>query len=225
VIRINLLPHRELKRTARRREFALMAAGAAVVGLAVWWTVHTVIDGMIGRQEARNQLLKTEIAALDKQIEEIRKLREQTQALVARKQVVETLQSNRTEVVRLLDQLVRQMPDGVFLKAVKQTGRRVNVSGYAQSSARVSTFMRNIEGSPWIGEPELVEIKAVQLNNQRVNEFSLNVAIKQPVIEGQEAPVKPAPGKAAPGKAAPGKAAPAKAAPAKAGLDPEDPKA
>ena len=99
------------------------------------------------------------------QIDEIRKLKEQTQALLARKRVVESLQTNRTETVRLLDQLVRQLPDGVFLKAIKQTGQRVNVVGYATSNARVSTLMRNFEASPWLESPSLIEIKAVSVEN------------------------------------------------------------
>ena len=104
----------------------------------------------IDNQNSRNALLKTEIAKLDEQIKEIDKLREQTQALLARKQVVETLQTNRTEAVHLLDQLVRQLPDGIYLRSVKQAGAKVTLIGYAQSNARVSTLMRNIEASPWL---------------------------------------------------------------------------
>src|SRR6266545_1026637 len=111
MIRINLLPHREQKRQARQRQFVSMLAGLAILGLAVVGLVHIVIAGRIENQVSRNALLKTEIAKLDEQIKEIDKLRDQTQALLARKQVVETLQANRTEAVHLLDQLVRQLPD------------------------------------------------------------------------------------------------------------------
>jgi type IV pilus assembly protein PilN len=180
MIRINLLPHRELKRAARRRQFIGLAVGTALGSLLVALGVHLWFSARIAEQQSRNQLLKTEIAALDKQIAEINKLREQTAALLARKQVVEALQSNRTEAVQLIDQLVRQLPDGVYLKQVKQTGAKVNLVGFAQSNARVSTLMRNIESSPWITAPELVEIKAATVNNQRMSEFSLNFSIKRP---------------------------------------------
>src|SRR5438552_2270301 len=174
MVRINLLPHREQKRLARQRQFISLAVGLAVVGL-----VHVIIAARIDNQINRNTLLKTEIAKLDAQIKEIDKLQEQTQALLARKQVVETLQSNRTEAVHLLDQLVRQLPDGLYLRSVKQAGPKVTLVGYAQSNARVSTLMRNIDSSPWLTAPELVEIKSVALDRQKVNEFTLNLQIKR----------------------------------------------
>src|SRR5881398_1430336 len=161
MVRINLLPHREQKRQARQRQFVSLAVGLAILGIAVVGLGHVVIAARINNQNNRNNLLKTEIAKLDEQIKEIDRLRDQTQALLARKQVVETLQANRTEAVHLLDQLVRQLPDGVYLKSVKQVGAKVTLNGYAQSNARVSTLMRNIEASPWVSEPNLVEIKLV----------------------------------------------------------------
>jgi type IV pilus assembly protein PilN len=179
MVRINLLPHREQKRQARQRQFVSMAIGLAVLALAVVGLVHVGIAARIENQNGRNALLKTEIAKLDEQIKEIDKLREQTQALLARKQIVETLQSNRTEAVHALDQLVRQLPDGVYLRSVKQNGPRLTLIGYAQSNARVSTLMRNIESSPWLEKPELVEIKSVALDKQKVNEFTLNLKLKR----------------------------------------------
>ena len=219
MIRINLLPHREQKRQARQRQFVSLAIGLAILGLAVILLVHVIFGAQIESQESRNNLLKTEIAKLDEQIKEIDKLREQTQALLARKQVVETLQSNRTEAVHLLDQMVRQLPDGIYLKSLKQTGAKVTLVGYAQSNARVSTLMRNIEASPWLQQPELVEIKSVPspvTKELRVNEFTLNVHIKQaaPPEEPKAAGVRPAPAVAAP--AAPVPTVPVPAAPAKA---------
>jgi len=190
MIRINLLPHRELKRAARRRQFIALAVGTAVGSALVALGVHLFLAARVDEQQSRNNLLKTEIAALDKQIQEINKLKEQTAALLARKQVVEALQSNRTEAVQLLDQLVRQLPDGVYLKQVKQTDAKVNVIGYAQSNARVSTFMRNVEASPYIAIPELVEIKAATVNNQRVSEFNLNFSMKRPQADGEKAAAK-----------------------------------
>ena len=199
MIRINLLPHREQKRQARQRQFVSIAIGLAILGLALVLLVHVVFNAQIESQESRNNLLKTEITKLDEQIKEIDKLREQTQALLARKQIVETLQSNRTEAVHLLDQMVRQLPDGIYLKSLRQSGSKVTLVGYAQSSARVSTLMRNIDASPWLQSPELVEIKSVPspvTKDLRVNEFTLNVQLKQaaPPEEPKAAPAsRPAP--------------------------------
>ena len=161
MIRINLLPHREQKRQARQRQFVSLSIGLTVLGLALVALGWVILGSQIEMQESRNNLLKTEISKLDEQIKEIDKLREQTQALLARKQVVETLQANRTEAVHVLDQMVRQLPDGIYLKSLKQTGAKITLVGYAQSSARVSTLMRNIDSSPWLQSPELVEIKSV----------------------------------------------------------------
>jgi type IV pilus assembly protein PilN len=212
MVRINLLPHREQKRQARQRQFVSMAIGLAVLGLATVGLVHVVIAARIDNQNGRNLLLTTEIAKLDEQIKEIDKLREQTQALLARKQIVETLQANRTEAVHLLDQLVRQLPDGLYLRSVKQAGPTVTLVGYAQSNARVSTLMRNIENSPWLTGPELVEIKSVPLDKQKINEFTLNLRLKQPA--GSTPAVTPAgaPAGAPPAARAPGAPPPAPAA-------------
>ena len=199
MIRLNLLPHREQKRQARKRQFVSLAISLSILAVAVIALVHVVMNTQIENQESRNKLLKTEIAKLDEQIKEIDKLREQTQALLARKQVVETLQTNRTDAVPLLDQVVRQLPDGIYLRSVKQADTRVTLTGYAQSNARVSTLMRNIESSPWLQRPELVEIRSVPqgAGGQRLNEFTLNVRVKRaPPIEAAPA-TKPPPGKAA----------------------------
>jgi type IV pilus assembly protein PilN len=181
VIRLNLLPHREQKRQARRRQFVSLSIGLVVLALAVVALGHVVLANQIETQNSRNELLKTEIAKLDAQIKEIDKLREQTLALLSRKQIVETLQTNRTEAVHLIDQIVRQLPDGIYLRSVKQADTRVTLVGFAQSNARVSTLMRNIESSPWLSGPALVEIKSAQLPNNggRVNEFTLNLQVKR----------------------------------------------
>jgi type IV pilus assembly protein PilN len=192
MVRINLLPHREQRRQARQRQFVSVAIGLSVLAIAVIGLVHVVIAARIENQNSRNALLNTEIAKLDEQIKEIDKLREQTQALLARKQIVETLQSNRTEAVHMLDQLVRQLPDGLYLRSVKQNGSRVTLIGYAQSNARVSTLMRNIESSPWLGSPELVEIKSVALDKQKINEFTLNLQMKRPTEAAPGTPARPA---------------------------------
>jgi type IV pilus assembly protein PilN len=210
MIRINLLPHREQRRQARQRQFVSLSIGLAVLGILVVIVVHGIFVVQIENQQSRNTLLKAEIGKLDEQIKEIDKLREQTQALLARKQVVETLQSNRTEAVHLLDQMVRQLPDGIYLRSMKQVGAKVTLIGYAQSNARVSTLMRNIESSPWLTQPELVEIKSVPspINKDlRVSEFTLNVQVKkvappeEPKAAGPSAAPAPAPAAPAPAPA------------------------
>lgn len=186
-VRINLLPHRAQKRAARQRQFVSIAVSLAILGFAVVGLVHGVLSAQIDNQKSRNALLKGEIAKLDDQIKEIDKLRDQIQQVLARKQVVETLQANRSEAVHLLDQLVRQLPDGIYLKSVKQSGAKITVTGYAQSNARVSTLMRNIDGSPWLDKPELVEIKLVpqpaapgqKAADAKINEFILNFQVKR----------------------------------------------
>jgi len=175
MIRINLLPHRELARASRRRQFTVLLSIAVATGLVAVVLGHTVIAAQQSRQEARNAFLTEEIAKLDGQIGEIKKIREQTQALLARKQVVETLQSNRTEVVHLFDQMIRLLPEGLYLKSFKQVGDVVTITGYAQSSARVSTLMRSLDDSPWFESASLIEIKAATVNNLRANEFVLTV--------------------------------------------------
>lgn len=179
MIRINLLPHREEKRKARRQQFYGLLGLVSVLAGVIVFLVITVIDGYISAQDAKNDFLKKEIVALDKQIDQIKRLKEQTQALLARKQIIEALQRDRAEAVLLLSELVKQMPEGVYIKSMKQTGARIALIGYAQSNARVSTLMRNIEASPWLEKPQLVEIKAVTVDKRRLSEFSLNAAIKR----------------------------------------------
>ena len=201
MIPINLLPHRAERRKAQQRQFFVLAAVTAGFAAAIVVVVHGFFAGRIENQNQRNKYLESEIAILDKQIDEIKKLKEQTQALLARKRVVESLQTNRTETVRLMDQLVRQLPDGVHLKSIKQTGQKVTVIGYATSNARVSTLMRNFEASPWLESPTLVEIKASKVGKENIvlNEFNLTVLISRPKEES--APTAPA-NKPAPASAA-----------------------
>jgi type IV pilus assembly protein PilN len=174
MIRINLLPHREEARKAKKQQFVALVAGVAVLGALVVFLGYTIINGYISNQNEANEFLKREIAVLDKQIAEIKRLKEQTQALLARKQIIEDLQRDRGETVYLLTELVRQVPDGVYLKSLKQDGGKVNITGYAQSNARVSALMRNLEASPWFESPQLIEVKAVVLNGRRSNEFAMN---------------------------------------------------
>jgi len=177
--RINLLPHREERRKRARQHFFVVSGGTAIVGVLIVGLMHTFYAAKIDTQNDRNKFLKNEIVKLDKDIAEIKKLRDEIAALLARKQVIETLQADRAQTVHLLDELVRQMPDGVYLKTVSQKGLRVNLLGYAQSNARVSTLMRNIETSPWLERPELVEVRAANVDKRRVSEFNMNLSLKR----------------------------------------------
>ena len=179
--KINLLPHREERRKRARTHFAVLGGMTAALGAVIVAAVWFVYQQKIGAQEARNTFMKSEIAKLDKEIDEIKEVKEKINALLARKQVIETLQTDRVQTVYLLDELVRQMPEGVFLKSVKQKGPGIELIGYAQSNARVSTLMRNIESSPWLANPNLVEIKAATLGKMRISEFNLKLALKRPV--------------------------------------------
>jgi type IV pilus assembly protein PilN len=176
-IRINLLPHRQLKKARQQRLFAIFSAVVVAGGLAVVVLGQALIINAQSSQDRRNAFLRDEIAKLDKQIAEIRQLKEKTQDLLARKDVVESLQSNRDEAVHLFDELAKRLPDGLYLKSVKQTGDMVALSGYAQSSARVSTLMRALEETSLFEEPLLVEVKSAQVGPLRVNEFALNVKL------------------------------------------------
>jgi type IV pilus assembly protein PilN len=199
VIRINLLPWREARRKAARQHLGVLGGMVAVLGLLIVGAVHLTIAGYIAVQSDRNEFLKRENVRLDKEIEEIKKLKSEIAALLARKQIIERLQTDRAQAVYLLQELVQQVPDGVYLKTIRQTGLKINMVGYAQSNARVSTLMRNFAASPYLENPDLVEIRAVSVSNKRVSEFNMNVSLKR--LQTEDA------GKA--GKAAP-KAAPAK---------------
>lgn len=180
--KINLLPHREERRKRARVHFAVLGGMTAALGIVIVAAGWVILQGRIGNQEDRNRYLKAEIAKLDKEIDEIKEVKDKISALLARKQVIETLQTDRVQTVYLLDELVRQMPEGVFLKSVKQTGPNVALVGYAQSNARVSTLMRNIESSPWLANPNLVEIKATTLGKMRISEFNLRLQLKRPAV-------------------------------------------
>ena len=186
-IRVNLLPHREERRKAQRKQLGILAGMVAALAVAVVVLIHGVIAGYISIQADRNTFLKKENASLDKEIDEIKKLQGEIAALLARKQVIERLQTDRAQVVYLLDQLVRQVPDGVYLKTIRQQGRRISLNGYSQSNARVSTLMRNMSSSPYLENPVLVEIKAATVSGKRVSEFTMNLNLKALQVEDPKA--------------------------------------
>lgn len=185
MIRINLLPHRAEKRKARKVQFIALSVISLFAGVLLIALVHGFISAKISYQEGRNLYLKQEIALLDKQIAEIKKLREQTSSLLARKNVVERLQSTRADVVHLMDQMLRILPDGVFIKTLKQSGSKITMVGFAQSNARVSTLMRAIEASPWLEAPALIEIHATTNAGARVSEYTLTFSLTKDMDQAE----------------------------------------
>jgi len=156
---INLLPWRQALRQRRKKEFFIGIVASVAIAALVTLLVHLTVSSMIDTQHRRNDLLKAEIAELDKAIEQIVALEEQKAHMIARMEVIETLQSSRPEVVKLFDQVVATLPEGVYLTSVKQSGRRLEFNGVAQSSTRVSAFMRNIDASETLSAPELKVIQ------------------------------------------------------------------
>jgi len=192
MMRINLLPHRAEKRRARQVQFIAFSVISVVLGAMLVGLGQVTISTQISFQERRNTYLKQEIVKLDTQIAEIKKLREETQALLERKNVVENLQSTRSDVVHLMDQMLRILPDGVYLKTIKQTGNKINLVGYAQSNARVSTLMRAIDDSPWLDSATLVVITSTKIGNNRISEFTLNFNLTKQQEAVDKLPAKPA---------------------------------
>jgi type IV pilus assembly protein PilN len=190
VILINLLPHREEKRRQRKRAFFAAVAASAVLGLVIAGAWYAVLMHLTSAQQSRNDFLKAEIGRLELQIKDIATLRAEIEALKARQKAVEGLQTDRNMPVYLLDELVKQTPEGVYLTSIKQTGQAVLVSGMAQTNERVSEFLRNtLYNSPWLEKPELVEIKTVATapgaagaarEQRRLNEFSMRLTLKRP---------------------------------------------
>ena len=188
MMRINLLPHRAEKRQARQAQFiAFSVISVLMAGLLVGF-VQIAIGTQISYQERRNTYLKLQTAILDKQIAEIKKLQEQTEALLARKNVVESLQSTRSDVVHLLDQMLRILPDGIYLKTLEQKGYKITLVGFSQSNARISTFMRAIEDSPWLDSPNLVEIHAVKAKGNRLSQFTMKFNLTKPKADVKARP-------------------------------------
>lgn len=182
MIRVNLLPHRQLRREARQRQFGLMAAFTAAVAVALVFMAYTVINAKIESQSERNNRLTQAIAKLDKEIADIKDLKNQISVMLERKQVVENLQTNRSQAVVVLDEVSRQLPDGMFLKSIKQLGDVITLEGVADTNARVATLVRNFNGSKVLESPGLVEIKAVTVNNQKQNIFTMTVKLKAPQV-------------------------------------------
>lgn len=184
MVKINLLPHREARRKERKTAFIAMLIAAMFTGGLLVIVVGGVISSRIAGQNERNEFIQAENSKLDIQIREIANLKQEIAALKARQQAVEDLQSDRNQPVYLMDELVRQVPEGTYLRAFRQSGQKVTLNGYAQSNEHVSSLLRNLgNASAWLEQPELVEIRATTTGQgkelRRVFEFTVNVGIKR----------------------------------------------
>ncbi|MBL8381357.1 MAG: PilN domain-containing protein [Burkholderiales bacterium] len=199
MIRINLLPHRELKRQARRRQFGILCAVVAAIGAGIVAMVGLFIGQQISSQQAVNAFIKKANQKLDDDIKEIAKLEDEIRGLKARQKAVEDLQGDRNIPVHVLDELVKITPDGIYLRTIKQTGNLVTLNGYAANNAKVADYVRNLTRNTWLGAPELVEIKAVSVGTgsaaKRLNDFTMRVSITRP--KDPAAPAAGAPGQPA----------------------------
>ncbi len=199
MILINLLPHREEKRQQRKRAFFAVLGVSAVAGLAIVGLWFTVLQQMTEAQQSRNAFLQTEITRLDAQIKDIATLRAEIEALKARQRAVEDLQTDRNIPVHLLDELVKQAPEGIFFTSIKQNGQVVSITGVAQTNERVSEFIRNtLYNSEWLEKPDLVEIKASAVttanrDQRRLFDFSMRVTLKRPQPPAPAMPTPTAP--------------------------------
>ena len=178
--RINLLPWRAERRKQRQKEFVSMLGLAAVLALLISFLIYMYYDGQIVGQQNRNEYLRQQIVLVDQQIAEIEELDRKKANLLARKQVIEQLQASRSQMVHLFDELVRTIPEGVRLSSIKQNGQTLTLEGRAQSNARVSSYMRNLEASGWMANPDLSIIEAKGADKGLPNMFSLKVTLKNP---------------------------------------------
>jgi len=190
MIRVNLLPHRQIRRETRQREFGLMALFSGVAASAIIFLGYTYINAKVDAQLERNSRLDSAIVKLDKEIADIKDLKDQISTMLERKQVVENLQTNRSQAVVVLDEISRQLPDGMYLKSIKQQGKVISIEGVADTNARVATLVRNLTTSNWMEQPNLVEIKSVIVNAIKQNAFAINVNIKAPKAEADDKPAK-----------------------------------
>lgn len=178
MMRINLLPHRQIKRAERQRQFGLMALMAAIASCAIVFSGWQFLSLKKDSQLERNNRLELAIGQLDKEIADIKDLKDQINNVLERKQIVENLQTNRSQSVVILDELTRQMPEGLYLKSIKQQGNLIILEGVADTNARVATLVRNLNVSNWMESPILVEIKSMTVNGVKQNDFTMNVSLK-----------------------------------------------
>jgi len=196
MIKVNLLPHRQIKRAERQREFGLMASLVAIAAAAILFVSWSYIHNKIQTQQARNQRLQDEMVRLDKEIAVIASLKEQIKHVLERKQIVEGLQSDRNQAVLILDELARKLPEGVFLKSVKQLQDEIELKGIADTNARIATLVHNLSESAIMHSPNLVEIKAnTNALGIKEYEFVLRVSLQRETAKEDLSKQKPAPAK------------------------------
>lgn len=178
MIRINLLPHREEKRKAKRQRFYALLGLVVVLGALIVLLGWTVNEQAISAQQEKNEFLKLEIEKLDKQIAQIKSLKDEIAILLKKKEIIESLQRDRGMAVQLLVEIARQVPEGAYLKSLKQSGLKVSLTGISQSNSRVSELMRNLAQSTAFENPRLIETKAVTVDKKRMQDFSMTIDIK-----------------------------------------------
>jgi type IV pilus assembly protein PilN len=204
--RINLLPWRAERRAVRKREFLMMLGMAAVAAVAAFGAVYYWMNARIENQSDRNTYLQEQIKEVEKKLAEIKELDKTRSKLLQRKQVIEQLQANRSQMVHMFDELVRTIPDGIRLTSLKQVGDILTLEGVAQSNASVATYMRNVEASPWLGQPDLKKTEIKRSAEKRMPyDFAMDVRLRKPAAAEEEGS---APGGATP-PTAPGAAVPA----------------
>lgn len=208
--RINLLPWRAERRAVRKREFLMMLGMAAVAAVAVFGGVYYWMSARLENQTDRNTFLQEQIKEVEKKLTEIKELDKTRGKLLQRKQVIEQLQANRSQMVHMFDELVRTIPDGVRLTSLKQVGDVLTLEGVAQSNASVATYMRNVEASPWLGHPDLKKTEIKRSAEKRMPyDFAMDVRLRKPAAEeegsteGGAAPATPGAPAAAPAATAP----------------------
>ena len=173
--RLNLLPWREMRRRTQDTQLISVAVGSGVLMLAIVGFVWLQLNAMIEHQDRRNAFLNQEIKKVEEELKEIKELEKRRDDLVARMNVIEQLQMDRTRIVHVFDDLVRKLPEGVYLTTLKQAGVSFTISGVAQSNARVSAFMRNLDSSEWFVNPDLDVINVAANGNDRLSQFTLRV--------------------------------------------------
>ncbi|HEX9627403.1 MAG TPA: PilN domain-containing protein [Acidiferrobacterales bacterium] len=176
--KLNLLPWRDIRRKEQDRQLLSIGVGAGIMMLLVIFYAHLHVSALIENQQNRNKYMTDEIAKLEEQIKEIRELKRQRDALIARMRVIEQLQSDRTQIVHVFDDLVRKLPEGMYLTSLKQSGKNFTLTGMAQSNARVSALMRNLDTSDWFANPNLDVINVSAKGSDRVSQFTLRVTQK-----------------------------------------------
>jgi len=186
MVRINLLPHRQIRRAENQRQFGLLALAVVALAAVIIFLGWSFINAKKEAQDDRNRRLDDAILMLDKEIADIKNLKSQINSVLERKQIVENLQTNRSQAVVVLDEIARQLPDGIFLKSIKQQGSMIEIQGVSDTNARVATLVRNLNSSNWMESPNLIEIKANNVNNIKQNDFTLNVMLKAPQVDAEK---------------------------------------